>query len=137
MNGRVLFSVLGDLRSATWQDAISELVYAAAVEDKEAALAAVLAREAEGSTAIGDGVAVPHARISGIADIVAVAGRSAEGVAMGDGIVHIFVLILLPLHALSSHVDFLSQTVRTLSSPVNRARIMAAADANEIMEVLG
>lgn len=135
MNGRVVFSVLPESVPSAWQDALRVLVEALPVPDKAAALEAVLKREAEGSTAIGDGVAVPHAKISGIENIEAVIGRSADGVEMGNEIVHIFLLLLIPAEAGASHVDFLAHAMRMLSSAANRERILNASSSDEILEV--
>ena len=135
MSGNILFSVLSDLEAATWQEAVTLLVNASGVIDKDAAIKAVIERESEGSTAIGDGVAVPHARLDGIDSILAVVGRSRSGVRMGDERVHIFLLLLIPRFAGTSHVDFLSHAVRILSSPANRERIMTSHSDDEILEV--
>ena len=43
------------------------------------AMKALIAREALGSTAIGRGVAVPHARLAGVAGIVMAFGHSRQG----------------------------------------------------------
>lgn len=134
MNGRVVFSVVSELGAAAWKDAIADLIAASCIPDKETALKAVLEREHEGSTAIGNGVAVPHARLDGIENLEVVIGRSKEGIAMGSDMVHIFLLILIPREAATSHVDFLAEAVRRLSSPVNREKIMTASSEDMILE---
>ena len=135
MNKELPFSVILELKADTWQYAVSELVNTACYENKEEALEAVMKREEEATTAIGDGVAVPHARLEGLESMEVVVGRSHRGIEMGERTVHIFLLILIPQSTASSHVDFLSNAVRLLSSSTNRERIMEAEDKDEILEV--
>ncbi len=56
-------------------------------------------RESLGSTGIGEGVAIPHGKISNLNDIVVAFGRSEKGIAYDslDGKpVHLFFLLLAP-----------------------------------------
>lgn len=135
MNKELPFSVILELKADTWQYAVSELVNTACYENKEEAFEAVMKREEEATTAIGDGVAVPHARLEGLESMEVVVGRSHRGIEMGGRTVHIFLLILIPQSTASSHVDFLSNAVRILSSSTNRERIMEAEGKDEILEV--
>jgi mannitol/fructose-specific phosphotransferase system IIA component (Ntr-type) len=53
-----------------------------AAEVAEAAVKSIIARErSRGTTGFGKGVALPHAKIDGLAQIVAAVGRSSRGVA--------------------------------------------------------
>ena len=47
--------------------------------DKDAIISAVLDREAKGSTGLENGIAVPHARTTGVADVVCALGISRDG----------------------------------------------------------
>lgn len=136
MNKSVLFSVIPELKANDWKGAIKELVDSVSLENKESILTAIMNREKEGSTAIGNSIAVPHARIDGITELHAVLGRSGKGIEMGGNIVNIFLLILIPRDAAASHLDFLSASVRVLSIPANRERIMESSDETEMLEVL-
>jgi nitrogen PTS system EIIA component len=55
--------------------------------DRESVLSAVLDRERKGSTALGNGIAVPHARTQGVSHLVAAVGISREGIdfQVGEG----------------------------------------------------
>jgi PTS system fructose-specific IIA component/PTS system nitrogen regulatory IIA component len=80
---------------------ISHLVTAGALRGELAGEATqrVLARERLGSTAIGHGVALPHATTSAVERIVGVGTRSQAGVAWissGGALVHRMCLILAP-----------------------------------------
>ena len=67
--------------------------------DRQAVLSAVIERERKGSTALHNGIAVPHARTDGVPHLVAAAGISRDGVDFesGDGkCCHFILLILAP-----------------------------------------
>ena len=134
MNGSVFSKVITELASSDEQSVLAELVAAAAAP--EGALDAVVARERKGSTAIGNGVAVPHARIEGLQRLTAVLGRSTDGIRFGNSIVHIFVLVLVPEEAAAAHLDFLSAVVRRLSSETDRRMLLEAGSESEMLEVL-
>jgi len=76
--------VVADLKGTTKPDVLNELAKALAAKYKEiklSELTAVLAeRERLGSTAIGDGIAIPHGKLRGVTKIIGAFGRHAEGV---------------------------------------------------------
>ncbi len=135
MNERVPFTVIPELVSSSWEEAIHEMIARSSCPCREEAEKAVLKREKEASTAIGDGVAVPHARLSDLENMVVVLGISKGGIDMGGDKVHIFLLTLIPQNAASTHVDFLSYAVKVLSSEQNRERIMDAEREEDVLEV--
>jgi PTS system nitrogen regulatory IIA component len=91
------------------------------------------AREAAGSTGLGGGVAVPHARITGLADCVALLARLPQKVewpaADGHG-VDIIVALLSPAAAGTAHLKALARIGRTLRAPGMVAALRDAADAD-------
>lgn len=88
--------------------------------DREVATAALLAREALGSTGIGHGVAIPHARTAGLrAPIAAYARpRSAIDCEAPDGKpVTEFFFLFIPPRAEMQHLEHLAQVAQALSDP--------------------
>ena len=75
--------VIADLKGTTKPDVLNELAKALAAKYKEIKLTdltAVLAeRERLGSTAIGDGIAIPHGKLRGVTKIIGAFGRHAAG----------------------------------------------------------
>ena len=105
----------------------------------DAAMQALLKREEQMSTGIGDGVALPHAKIHGIKDILAVVGISKEGIdfdALDGGKVHIVVLILSPDNKPVPHIQFMAAITKLLNDKERRERIFNAKRNAEIMEIL-
>jgi PTS system nitrogen regulatory IIA component len=96
-------------------------------------------REALASTGVGSGVAIPHARISGIPEIQAALGICPDGVAFDaiDGRpVHIFVAILAPEQQSSRHLKVLARVSRVLRDPSTRERLIAAATPADAIEIV-
>ncbi len=124
-----------DMKAKTIEEAIKELVNASTVSDKEEVIKAVLERERQSSTYIGDGVAVPHAKSSLIKSGEAVIGRSISGLEWGNGTSHIVILTLSSLDSAGPHVLFLADIMKIVSSASARAEIMEAQTENQLLEV--
>jgi PTS system nitrogen regulatory IIA component len=86
-------------------------------QDTAAVLAAFAAREALGSTGLGEGIAVPHGKLAGLDRVVGVLVRLAEPVefdALDDQPVDIVVALLAPVGAGAQHLKALSRVARAL-----------------------
>ena len=79
-------AIIPELKARTRDQAISELIEALAAAEAiprksiPDVTKAVLAREAQATTGIGKGVALPHAKLKGIKSPVGTIGRSSEGI---------------------------------------------------------
>ena len=117
-------AVLPDLNAKTKFDAIQQLVAGLAragaiPADREAEIvAAVLHREELGTTAIGHGVAVPHAKHPAIPRVVATHRRfrrpGSTLMPWTEQPVHLVVLVLSPVDAAAQHLRALQQIVTEL-----------------------
>lgn len=93
---------------------------------------AALERERLGSTGVGSGVALPHARLDGLEKVIAVAVRldaPVEYEAIDDRPVDLAVLILAPTNAGGDHLKALALFSRKLRNEDVRARLRKAPDA--------
>jgi PTS system fructose-specific IIC component len=117
LSDKILGAVNLALEAATPAAAMAELAPALAehgrVRDAQRLLAEALAREAEGSTWLGRGLALPHARTDAVGGIVASVGRSAEGIAWGPAgeRARLVVLVGVPKAKVRDYLEF----VRRLS----------------------
>ena len=97
------------------------------------------AREQLGSTALGDGVAIPHGRISGTRDVEALFLRLIKPLPFdaddGQPVDLIFALAV-PKHCTEDHSKLLSSIADRFSDPELLERLRSAADANEIWQLL-
>lgn len=133
------------MASTTKLDAIWELVqllkagYPAI--DTEKTEQVLLERERLGSTAIGEGVAIPHGKLAGLDHVVGAFARSKEGVdfdAYDDKATHLFFVLLAPEgpHGVSDHLKVLAKISRMLRDAQFRERLCTLGDREQIYELL-
>jgi PTS system nitrogen regulatory IIA component len=96
-------------------------------------------RERLNSTALGEGVAIPHGRLPGVKRVVAAFGRSPQGVDFNslDGKpTHLFFLLVAPEDSAGAHLKALARISRLLKDDAFRARLMQAGDAASLYRVI-
>lgn len=100
---------------------------------------ALLQRERLGSTGVGRGIAIPHARMAGLKSICCLFARLAEPVPFdspdGEPVDLVFVL-LAPEDAGADHLKALARIARLLREPDAAGRLRAAKDAASILAIL-
>ena len=108
-------------------------------ENREVILEALKQREDQSSTGIGSGVAIPHAFSDKLDHVVAVFGRSFEGVdfeAIDNAPVRFIVLFMVPQDQYRIHLRTLAAIAKTLTNGQIRQRLGQAKDAQEILSIL-
>lgn len=135
--------VVDDLRAGTKEGVLHEMseVVAANVPSLSAqGLTSILMdRESLGSTGIGDGVAIPHGKVHGIDRLVAVFGRSREGVqfhSLDGKPAHLFFLVVAPEHSAGMHLKVLARISRLLKDAKFRQALIDARDADDLRRIL-
>lgn len=132
-----------ELSSSSKEDVLHEL--AGLIAEREPlldsdALYAVLAdREKLGSTGIEDGVAIPHAKVSGLPHIIVACGRSSEGLdfdAHDAKPTHLFFVLLAPENATGMHLKVLARLSRLLKEARVRNRLMEAHGAGDLYRTI-
>src|SRR5262249_39313431 len=105
-----------------------------------AAITAVLAeRERLGSTAIGDGIAIPHGKMPSVKQIVGTFGRHQQGVdfeSLDGRPTHLFFALLAPEDSTSLHLKALPRVSRLFKDSSFRERLMSAKDVEEIFRLI-
>lgn len=99
----------------------------------------LFARERLGSTALGEGVAIPHGRIKGLKEALAAVVRLAEPVPFDapDGQpVRLLVFLLVPEHATEEHLELLSELAELLSDRPIRDSLLHCEDAAQMHRTL-
>jgi len=113
--------ILDDLKSTQKEDVIKEMVAALVktgrIEEgtSKKVIKALMDREELGSTGIGAGVAVPHAKHDSITDLVGAFGRSKKGInfdALDGEPVHVLFLLLSSKSASGAHLEALAYISR-------------------------
>lgn len=104
-----------------------------------AVVARILEREKVASTAIGDGIAIPHERIAGLPRPIAAIGRLARGIdfhAADRQPVGLVFLILTAVQDPGTHLLIVEKIATFLSSEYLRGRLLSAKDPPDVVEIL-
>jgi mannitol/fructose-specific phosphotransferase system IIA component (Ntr-type) len=137
--GTILLGVEGvDKRSVI--EALVDLIVASShATDRAAILAAVLDREAKGSTGLENGIAIPHARTPGVSDVVCALGISRVGIDFDsvDGRpCHLVFLILAPPEESTKYLKALSAVALIGRDAALIHGLRTAESREEVMAVL-
>ena len=100
---------------------------------------AIFEREAQMSTGMEKGVAIPHARTDAVDHLVCAVGLKPEGIdfgALDDQPSRIFVLSLSPKNAPAPHVQFMAMISRALGSDEGRDCVLSATTADALWVAL-
>jgi len=109
------------------------------ISNKEKLLTALITREKLGSTGIGENVAIPHAKISEIDEIVTVFARSQNGVefeSLDQKPVNFIYMILAPENSTGQHLKALARISRLFKNPSLRESILGAHEIDQIYSIL-
>jgi mannitol/fructose-specific phosphotransferase system IIA component (Ntr-type) len=96
-------------------------------------------RERQSSTALVDGVAIPHARLAGVGQPLAALGRSRTGIdcsAQDGKPTHLFLLLVGVAEDPGAHLRMLAAASRLLHDERCRLRLMEAADTSSMLAAL-
>jgi PTS system nitrogen regulatory IIA component len=132
-----------DLKEKEKRKLIAELVDIVAkpsrIKDEKALYKAILEREKLGSTAIGNGVAIPHVKIKGIEKPLLILGRSAEGVdfdALDGEKTYLFFMLISPQEEIGLHLKILAKISHLVRDKFIVERLKKVKDKHEIFEII-
>ena len=131
--------VIPSLKGQTKDEVLRELAecMAAAHPEVEAGrlLDVLWERERLGSTAIGDGIAIPHGKLPGLKTVLAAFGRHLQGVdfqSLDGNPSKLFFLLVAPEDSVGQHLKALARVSRLLKDPAFRNRLLTAHDRGEV-----
>ncbi|MEU0028115.1 fructose-specific PTS transporter subunit EIIC [Streptomyces sp. NPDC006335] len=111
------------------------------VADVDELVATALRREEQGTTGLGEEIAIPHAKTDAVSAPVVAFARSAEGVEWGslDGTKArlVFMISVPEAAAGDEHLRILALLSRKLMDTGFRERLIAAPDERAVLDVLG
>lgn len=138
-------AIVPELKSAKKEDVIKELVDAlingGEIEKRHRnkLIEALMAREELGSTAIGQGVAIPHAKSDCVEKLVAAFGLSSKGVdfdSLDGELVYILFLLVAPQDSAGPHLKALARISRLLKDKYFRDNLRACKDDKTIIKII-
>jgi len=115
------------------------LVSTGTIRSGREAVQVLLEREKLGSTGIGEGIAIPHGKLKELKDVVAVFGRSPDGVdfdSMDGAPVQLFFLLMAPENSASTHLKALARISRLLKDRGFREELLQAANQDTLFEIV-
>ena len=107
--------------------------------ERDRLVQALRERERQVTTALGDGVAIPHARLAGLERTVAAFARSRTGIqweSVDGKPTHLVFLLAGPADLPGAYLKVLAGVSRLLSDERCRARLMEAENEAELLLVL-
>jgi len=99
----------------------------------------LMEREQLGSTGVGGGIAIPHAKLSHLGRPIMVFGRSSTGIAFNalDGKpVYLFLLLVADSDSLDNYLKILARISRLLKDRTLRSRLREVADSETIYKII-
>lgn len=135
--------IISELKSATKEETLAELSAifprSSFNYDQERLINVLMEREKQGSTGIGDGIAIPHGKMRGTGDLLLSFGRSRKGVdfdAVDGKPAHLFFLIITPEDSPSQHLKLLAKISRMLKDTAFRKRLMEAKSQTDLYSLI-
>ncbi|GGW80929.1 PTS IIA-like nitrogen regulatory protein PtsN [Alteromonas halophila] len=107
--------------------------------DQTTVLNSLVARERMGSTGIGNGIALPHGRLAGLENVIAIVVTSTPAIdfdAIDNQPVDIFFTLLVPEEQTEGHLQTLATVASKLSDKDTVKAIRRAHDSDEIITAL-
>lgn len=119
----------------------NQAVKAGVADDADAVMNAFLAREAEGTTGMMEGFAIPHAKSDAITEAAVIVVKDDSGVigwdTMDGAPVNVAIALLIPgAQAGTTHLKILSKVAEALMDEGFRATVKGSTDAAEIAKTI-
>lgn len=119
----------------------NQAVKAGVASDADAVMNAFLAREAEGTTGMMEGFAIPHAKSDAITEAAVIVVKDESGVTGWDTMdgapVNVAIALLIPVaQAGTTHLKILSKVAEALMDEDFRATVKGSTDAAEIAKTI-
>jgi len=136
-------AVKASIKSIKKEDVIKELVGLLAsahpIKDKASLVETLMNRESLGSTGIGQGIGIPHAKSNCVKELIAALGVSKNGVdfdSLDGELTYIFMLLVAPEDAAGPHLKALAKISRMLKDKFVRDSLIAAKDEKAILNII-
>jgi fructose-specific phosphotransferase system IIA component len=138
-------AIVIDLKSSKKEDVIKEMVDALISSGdiekrhRNKLIEALMARESLGSTAIGQGIAIPHAKSDCVDKLVAAFALSKKGVdfdSLDGELAYIFFLLVAPQDSAGPHLKALARISRLLKDKYFRDTLRGCSDEKSVVKAI-
>ncbi len=137
--GLVIPSLRSDSKEAVLRELAEHLTQAYPQINCDRLVEVLWEREKLGSTAIGDGIAIPHGKLPGLANVLAAFGRHLEGLdfqSLDGAPTRLFFLLVAPEDSAGMHLKALARVSRLLKDASFRARLLSASDRDALYALI-
>ena len=135
----VVLDLLSDKKEDAIRELISPVIKEGFANSENTLHKAISEREAHGSTAIGNCVAIPHAETPSIKEKIIVFGRSKKGIdfdAIDNKPVNLFFMIISPNREITPHLKTLATISRLLKNKAFRDDLMNAGSSEDVIRLI-
>lgn len=132
-------SILGQQKNEAIEELVNVLDRAGKLSDPKEFKNAILKREEQSTTGIGEGIAIPHAKTTAVKSAAIAFGRSAAGVdyqSLDGASAHLFFMIAAPEGANNTHLEALSRLSTILMNEEARKELLQAISEEEVLSII-
>lgn len=135
-NKNIILSLKGKDQTTVIDELINKLEENKTIDNSAIFKKAIWKRENEVSTAIGDGIAIPHAQSSTVKEPSIIMGRSLNGIEYGGENTNLIFMIAAPENASNEHLALLSKLSTFLINENFRAKLLVAQTNNDVINAI-
>ena len=135
----ILLSIEGNQKETTIDQLVNILYRAGKISSKSEYKAAILKREEQSTTGIGEGIAIPHAKVAAVKEAAIAFGKSVTGVdyeSLDGQPAHLFFMIAAPEGANNTHLEALARLSGMLMNEEVRKELLNATTADEVVSII-
>jgi len=135
----IRLSISGTKKMDAIEDLVNVLDSANILSDRQIFKEAILKREEQSTTGIGEGIAIPHAKTTAVKKAAIAFGRSSEGVdyeSLDGQPAHLFFMIAAPEGANNTHLEALSRLSSILMNEEARKQLVEAKTEQDILTII-
>ena len=135
----IIANLVGSNKQAVLEELAEKFPVADSALSAKQVREVLVEREKISTTAIGEGVAIPHGKVDNVDRVHAVFARSTTGVdfASLDGEpTHLFFALIAPEDGAADHLKALARISRLLKDTGFRARLLKAESGKELFDII-
>ncbi|MCQ6277764.1 PTS fructose transporter subunit IIABC [Bacillus sp. EB600] len=135
----ILLDIEGNQKETAIDQLVGILYKAGKITNKAEFKAAILKREEQSTTGIGEGIAIPHAKVTAVKEAAIAFGKSASGVdfqSLDGQPAHLFFMIAAPEGANNTHLEALARLSGMLMNGEVGKKLLNARSVDEVISII-
>jgi fructose PTS system EIIBC or EIIC component len=135
----ILLNIEGNQKESAIDQLVEILYTAGKISNQEEYKVAILKREEQSTTGIGEGIAIPHAKVAAVKEAAIAFGKSSAGVdyeSLDGQPAHLFFMIAAPEGANNTHLEALARLSGMLMNEEVRKELLNATKADEVLRII-